>query len=203
MQRRDFLYLGLSGLGTSFAMAGSVPIQFIPAPSKEKWAILFGTWCGTARDAAIWISEGMGAIASVFDVRQEPDLAPFDHLVLGTAIRAGKGPQAFDGFVDRNMAKIQGKVRGLFAVCGNLEKPVGPAETKRYVDDYLAKICKAGAVPGRAFSGRITKVLMSEADYKLVVGLYRQLGMPHLKDYDLLRRADCLKFGEEVLNRKA
>jgi len=60
MERRTFINLGLTGLGTTLAMANSVPAQFIPKPSKEKWAVLFGTWYGTARDASVWISEGMG-----------------------------------------------------------------------------------------------------------------------------------------------
>jgi hypothetical protein len=87
MERRTFLQLGVAGLGTTLAMASSAPAQFIPKSSKEKWAILYGTWYGTARDASVWISEGMGGIASVFDIRQVPaDLSAYDHLIVGTAI---------------------------------------------------------------------------------------------------------------------
>ena len=50
-------------------------LDFYPMPSDKKVAVLFATWCGSSRDAAVWISEGMGGIAKVFDVRENPDLA--------------------------------------------------------------------------------------------------------------------------------
>ncbi len=202
MQRRRFLHLSLAGLGTACVMGHGAPAQLIPRPGKDKWAVVFGTWYGTARDAGVWISEGMGGIAAVFDARQKPDLAAFDHLVLGTAIQGGKGPREFSDLIQANAAAVQGKVRGLFAVCGNLEKPVGAEQKKTYIDDYLAALCKADAgVPGRVFNGRITKVLMSPEDYKIVEDLYQRLGLPPLKDYDLLRRPDCLEFGRSILER--
>lgn len=122
---------------------------------------------------------------------------------MGTAIHGGKGPRALDEYIQSNIAKIQGKVRGLFAVCGNLEKPVELQQTKDYIDGYLAGICKASPVPSRIFNGRITKALMSEEDYRTVEDLYKQLKMPPLKDYDHLRRPDCLKFGNEILTGKS
>ena len=83
MERRTFINIGLTGLGTTLLMANTAPAQFIPKPSKEKWAVLFGTWYGSARDASVWVSEGMGGVASVFDVRQVPaDLAGYDHLII-------------------------------------------------------------------------------------------------------------------------
>ena len=65
MNRRTFV------AGTATLAPMSAAAQFFPFPSTQKWAVIFGTWCGTARDAAMWISEGMGGIAAVFDaVRQ-------------------------------------------------------------------------------------------------------------------------------------
>jgi hypothetical protein len=34
-----------------------------------------------------------------------------------------------------------------------------------------------------------------------VEDLYQRLGLPPLKDYDLLRRPDCLEFGRSILER--
>lgn len=55
-------------------------LEYYPMPSDKKWAIIYGTWCGSSRDAAIWISEGMGGIANVFDVRENPNPLEFDSL---------------------------------------------------------------------------------------------------------------------------
>ncbi len=163
MQRRNFLNLGAAGVAGAFAAGFPLP-RFIPRPSREKWAVLFGTWSGTTRDAGIRISEGMGGSAAVFDVRQNPDLSPFDHLVVGTAIHGGRGPRELDDYIQRNLPRIEGKIRGLYAVCGSLEKPVGPQQVEDLLDRYLAAICKSRQVPKTAFNGRITKTLMSEED---------------------------------------
>ncbi|HPW17452.1 MAG TPA: flavodoxin domain-containing protein [Candidatus Aminicenantes bacterium] len=203
MRRRSFLNATAAGLASTLALGRPGAAQFIPKASERKWAVLFGTWYGTARDAAVWISEGMGGIAAVFDVRQDPDLSPFDHLVVGTAIQGGKGPKALEAYLGRNMDRIKGKVRGLYAVCGNLERPAGPQNVKDLIDDYLARLTGAGPVAKRVFGGRVTKALWSEEDFKTVRDLYAQLQMPPLKDYDNLRRPDCLAFGGEVLAKAA
>jgi menaquinone-dependent protoporphyrinogen IX oxidase len=199
MQRRTFLSLSLAGLGTRCMMAQPKPTQFIPNPSKERWAVLFGTWCGTARDAGIWISEGMGGIAEVIDIREVPkDLTTYDHLVIGTSIRAGKGRQEMENFIKSNAGKLRRKIRGLYACCGNMGKPPGPQQTKDYIDNYLAKLCRVDSVPSRVFGGRITKVITSPEDYRTVEGLYRSLKMT-LEDYDNLSRGECLELGKQIL----
>ena len=82
----------------------------------------------------------MGGIASVFDVRQSPDLSSFDHLIVGTAVHSNRGPKALDDYVGSNIDRLSGKIRGLFAVCGALGKQPGAARTKTIIDDYLAKL---------------------------------------------------------------
>jgi len=202
MQRRNFLNLGLAGLGTTVAMAGPMPFQFIPNPSKEKWAILFGTWYGTSRDASIWISEGMGGIAAVFDVRQVPtDLASYDHLVIGASIQSSRGRKELEAYLGANAAKIKDKIRGLFAVCGNRGQKPGPQQTTALIDNYLAKLCQVGSVPRHVFGGRITKSIMPPDVYNQIEKMYQSLNIP--LDMDNLSRTECLQFGKEILAGKA
>jgi menaquinone-dependent protoporphyrinogen IX oxidase len=202
MRRRTFLNIGLAGLGTTLA-ASPAAAQFIPKTSNEKWGILFGTWYGTTRDASVWISEGMGGIASVFDIRQVPaDLASYDHLIIGTAIQGGRGPKALDAYLTSNVDRLQGKIRGLFAVCGNLGKPPGPQQLKTYVEGYLGMLCGTTSVPMHIFGGRITQTLMPEAEYKGILDMYGKMGGPS-SDFDNLSRAECLKFGKEIHAAKA
>jgi len=202
MERRTFINLGITGLGTTLLMANAAPAQFIPKPSKEKWAVLFGTWYGSARDASVWVSEGMGGIASVFDVRQAPaDLASYDHLIIGTAIHGGRGPKDLDDYMAKNVGRLQSKIRGLFVVCGNLGKTPGAQQVKDYVDGYLGKTCKVSGVPGRAFGGRITQSLMPEAEFKSIQDMYAKIGGP-AGDWDNLNRMECLKLGKEIFAAK-
>jgi len=202
MERRTFINLGLTGLGTTLLMANAAPAQFIPKPSKEKWAVLFGTWYGTARDAGVWVSEGMGGIASVFDVRQVPaDLASYDHLIIGTAIHGGRGPKDLDDYFAKNVDRNSEQVRGLYVVCGNLGKTPGPQQVKDYVDGYLGKMCKVSGLPSRVFGGRITQSLMPEAEFKSIQDMYAKIGGP-AGDWDNLNRMECLKLGKEIFAAK-
>jgi hypothetical protein len=90
-------------------------------------------------------------------------------------------------------------VKGLFAVCGNGEKPVGPEQKAAYIDNHLAKLCEVENVPSRVFNGRITKSLMEPDIAKMMEESYPQIAGKKMADYDLLKRADCLAFGKEVL----
>lgn len=178
-------------------MSAAASLQFMPFASKEKWAVVFGTWCGTARDAGMWISEGMGAIAAVFDARQKPDLKAYDHLIIGTAIRGGRGPKEFEDLIQANIGEVKAKVRAYYAVCGNRGDRPWVATEKQYIDDYLAKLCQTAAPHKRIFPGRITKALLLESEIKMLEDFFRQQGLP-FEDYDHLARWDCLYFGREI-----
>ena len=133
MERNNFFKLGLAAGVSTMALASNAwTLDFYPMPSDKKCAVLFSTWCGSSRDAAVWISEGMGGIAKVFDVRENPDLTPFDHIVVGGSIRSGVTRKSSRTTSQKNKAILKGKVRGLFAVCGNGEKPVVPLEDILY-----------------------------------------------------------------------
>ena len=205
MERRTFLNIGAAGLG-SLAVAAPLRAQFIPQPSQsgERWAIVFATMYGTTRDAAVWVSEGMGAIADVYDVRKPPtDIAAYDNLVFGSAIIGFTILPEMKKYLEDNAARIRGKVRGLFAVCGNLRNMPGEQQTKQFVDDILAKAAGLTApVPRAAFGGRVTEVIWDPKVYKDNMDTYAKLGVA-TSDFDNLVRADCMKLGAEILAKKA
>jgi menaquinone-dependent protoporphyrinogen IX oxidase len=198
MERRTFV----AGMGAVYPMSAAASFQFVPFPSKEKWAVVFGTWCGSARDAGMWISEGMGGIAAVFDARQKPDLKAYDHLILGTAIHGGKGPKEFEDLIQANVNDVKAKVRAYYAVCGNQGDRPWVATQQQYIDNYLVKLCQAAAPQNRIFPGRITKALLPESEIKMLEGFFKQQGVP-FDDYDHLARWDCLQFGREILRSRS
>lgn len=168
-------------------------LEYYPRPSDKKWAVLYSTWCGSARDAGVWISEGMDGIANVFDVREEPDLSKYDHVIVGGAIRSGRVSQEMQGFLAKNQAILKPRLRGYFAVCGNMMQPVTPEVTARLIDKHLAAICGVTGIPSKVFLGRITFGLM-EPDVR------KQMEqMAGIREYDNLKRDECMAFGKEVL----
>jgi menaquinone-dependent protoporphyrinogen IX oxidase len=194
MKKRTFIKSGLLGAGAILLGNKASALEYYPRPSDKKWAVLYGTWCGSARDAGVWISEGMDGIANVFDVRENPDLSSYDNVIVGGAIRSGVISQELQDFLAKNMDMLKSKIRGYFAVCGNMMKPVTPETTTLLIDNHLAKICGVPGVPAKVFLGRITYGLM-EPDVR------KQMQSFKMPEYDNLKRSDCMEFGKEVLAR--
>jgi menaquinone-dependent protoporphyrinogen IX oxidase len=189
MKRRTFVQLGLAGV-TAALCRRAWALKMYPKASEKKWAVVYATWCGSSRDAGVWISEGLGGIADVFDVREKPDLKGYDHIVLGSSIRSFRIHPLMEQYITENKERLKDKVRGLWAVCNNMGQPPGPQQKTNYIDNMLAKQCGVTNVPGKVLPGRITKELL-EAD---ALGTMRSM-----QDNDNLKRGDCLAFGKEIL----
>ena len=58
------------------------------------------------------------------------------------------------------------------------------------IDKYLVNLCQASASANRAFSGRITKSLLSEADAKMI---------ERFSDYDHLSTWEGMEVGKQIL----
>jgi menaquinone-dependent protoporphyrinogen IX oxidase len=189
MERRTFCKLTVAGAVLALGPKAWA-LKLYPKPSTKKWAVLYATWCGSSRDAGVWISEGLGAIADVFDVREQPDLRDCDHIVLGSSIRSGRIHPLLEQYIAQKQGWLKDKVRGLWAVCNNMGQPPGPQQKADFLDNQLARLCGVANVPGKVFAGRVTKDLL-EPDALAI--------MRSFPDTDNLKRADCLAFGKEVL----
>jgi menaquinone-dependent protoporphyrinogen IX oxidase len=192
MKKRDFFKIGMLSTLAIFIPKKLGALEYYPNKSDKKWAVLYGTWCGTSRDAGLWISEGMDGIANVFDVRENPDLSKYDHLVIGGSIRSGQTSAQLQEYITRNKDLIKDKIRGLYAVCGNMMQPVTPKQKTDLIDNHLAKICGDINVPSKVFLGRITLGLLDPESRKMMEGM-------KMAEYDNLKRADCMAFGKEIL----
>lgn len=189
MDRKSFLKLGVTGIICSVAQKAWA-LKYYPNPSGKKWAVLYATWCGTSRDAAVWISEGMGGIADVFDVRENPDLTGFDNIIVGSSIRSFTIHPLMEKYLKDHKNVLKGKIRGYFAACNNMGKPPGPQEKTNYIDEKLAKLCEVANLPGKVFAGRVTKELIEPENRAM---------FSTMSDTDNLKRADCMAFGKEIL----
>lgn len=192
MKKRNFLKIGIVGTVALFIPEKLWGLTYYPNKSDKKWAIIYGTWCGSSRDAGLWISEGMDGIANVFDVRENPDLSRYDHIIIGGSIRSGQVPEQLQDYIKQNKNLIKEKVRGLYAVCGNMMKPVSAEQKTVLIDNHLAKLCGDINVPSKVFLGRITLGLLDKESRNMMI----QMKMP---EYDNLKRTDCMAFGKEII----
>ena len=191
MKKRQFLKAGVLGLGALALPKKVEALEFYPTVTNKDWAVLYGTWCGSSRDAGVWISEGMNGIANVFDVRENPNLSGYKYIIIGGAIRAGKVSDELAGYIEKHQSALHGKIRGLFAVCGNRMEPVKPEQVTELIDNHLAMLCGVSGVPSQVFLGRVTYGLMDEESRKLLQGF-------NMPEYDNLKRVDCMAFGKKV-----
>jgi menaquinone-dependent protoporphyrinogen IX oxidase len=191
MERRTVLSLGIAGIGALALTNKASALQYYPRPSDKKWVVLYGTWAGTSRDAGVWISEGLGGIADVFDVREKPDLKKYDNIIIGSSIRGGKIKPEIKQYIEANASWLKDKVKALYAVAGNGQKPITPDLVKKYVTDQLQALSGAKDVPAHVFPGRVTAALL---DPPIREALLSKGG-----EYDNLKRSESLAFGQEIL----
>jgi hypothetical protein len=195
MDKRTFLKTGLLSATGIMIATKSRALEYYPRVSDRKWAVIYSTWCGSTRDASLWISEGMDGIANVFDVREDPDPSRFDHIIVGGAIRSGKISPLMQEYLERHREMLSPRLRGYFAVCGNMMQPVTPERHEALIDNHIATLSGVKNLPSKVFLGRITIGLM-EPDVR-----ESMLQMPGIKEYDNLKRAECMAFGKEVFER--
>ncbi|MBN1159556.1 MAG: hypothetical protein JXA61_09260 [Bacteroidales bacterium] len=192
MKKITFIKTGVLGLSALALHRKASALYYYPNESDKKWAVLCGTWCGSSRDALVWIPEGMDGIANVFDVRKNPNLTGYDHIFVGTSIRGGQTTELFQEYMKYNQVRLMGKVRSLFVVCGNRIHPPGPEQKTALIDKYLAQLCGVSGVPLKLFLGRITYGLLDPDSLKMMQGM-------NMPEYDNLKREECMAFGKEIL----
>ncbi len=195
MKKRIFLKTGLLAAGALLVPRKIWGLEYYPTVKNAEWAILYGTWCGSSRDASVWISEGMNGIAHVFDVRENPDLSSYKHIIVGGSIRGGVTPKELQDYLIKHKEELKNKIRGYFAVCGNMRQPVTQELYKNFFDNHLVKLTGAEGLFSRVFLGRITLGLM-ESDVREQMKSY-----PNMEDYDNLKRSECMAFGQEIFKK--
>ena len=182
MVRRNFIKTGLAGMG---ALAVPGIVQAMPQSSNKKWAVLYGSSCGSTREYAGYINEGMGGIADVVDIATTtPKVSDYEYFVIG-GWRSGNKmePVKIPDFVKNNKAELKDKLKGFFVVLGN----GGVAELKPEMTSFLNSML----VTPSGVSNKPSKVLFGRSDpacNKLSI------------TYDNVKKADGLAFGKQIID---
>ncbi|MBN1760735.1 MAG: hypothetical protein JW863_20570 [Chitinispirillaceae bacterium] len=183
MHRREAIRTGLAGIGTLVLSKTAEAFRLADAAPQKQWAILYGSQCGSTKDAATWINEGLGEIADVIDVDTDPTVTDYEGIILGGWIQAGNLVRNVKDFINANKEVLQPRIHGLFTVCGNNGSPVGAKQVNDYLTTKIVALTGVTDKPAKLFNGRSDPAC-------------NNLGMA----YDLLEKEDCVNFGETILS---
>jgi menaquinone-dependent protoporphyrinogen oxidase len=88
--------------------------------ARRKVLVAYGTRAGSTASVAERVAEVLnrnGFAAQAVEVREVKDAAPYDAVVLGSSIRAGKLKPEVLKFLDKNKAVLEAKPFAAFVVC--------------------------------------------------------------------------------------
>jgi flavodoxin len=185
MLRRNFIKAGVAGLGV-LAIPGAVrALNLASSSAAKKWVVLYGSKCGSTKEYAGYINEGLGGIADVVDIAQTtPKVSDYEYFVIG-GWRNGQTiqPPAITSFITTNKAALKDKIRGLFVVLGN-----GGNAT---MSDALTTFLNQKLVEPSGVSNSPKKVLFGRSD-----SACNGLGMT----YDNVKKSDGVAFGKQIVD---
>jgi len=101
--------------------------------------IAYETWAGATHQAADIVDDALRADGSSVEVRrvgEVKDASPYDAIVLGTSVHAGRLPGAVPAFAKRNQKALGAKPVACFVVCLTMceDTPEHRATATAYLD---------------------------------------------------------------------
>jgi|GEM_PF-1686946 len=187
MDRRHLCKIGLAGIGT---LALSKPLSamehYAKASEQKTWCILYGSQCGSTRDYANYINDGLGGIADVVDIAvTTPQVSDYDHFIIGGWINGGDVfPESIPNFVTANKDALKDKIEGLFTVCGNRGDPIQAKQINDYLTTKLVADSGVTDKPAKLFPGR---------------NIHSCSEVTYIREYDLVSEDDGVAFGQSIL----
>lgn len=158
MERREFCKSGIAGIG-ALAFSGTIKAMeysLNAASEKKKWVVLYGSQCGSTREYANFINEGLGDIADVVDIAQTtPGINEYEHFIIGGWRNANSVmPAAIPEFINTNKVALKEKIRGVFVVLGNGGDATLSGQLTKFLNDKMVTPLGVSNLPAKVLFGR-------------------------------------------------
>jgi hypothetical protein len=157
MDRRNFCKTGLAGAGV-LALAGNLQAieRSVFASDKKQWALLYGSQCGSTKEYAGYINEGLGGIADLVDIATTvPSVNDYEYFIIG-GWRNGNDvmPAGIPNYIKGNNAALKSKIKGLFVVLGNNGNATLSTTLTQFLNDKMVTPAGVTNVPSKVLFGR-------------------------------------------------
>ncbi len=169
-----------------------------------KCLVVYTSKYGSTQEVAQAVAAGLGAeIANVVD---DPDVRPYDLVVLGSPIYGGDYLEPIKDFLRaRQPSLAERKIAAFITAAANWERDPGLTGeddellfTQQEYADGLAALAGGQPIGCRGFGGRLDPDLLDEADRGMLQWFYRFLMHEPLKGFDLIDLPAAHRWGEDL-----
>lgn len=158
-----------------------------------KCLVVYGSKYGSTKEVAQAIADGLGAEA--VNVEEDPDVRPYDLVVIGSPIYGGDYLEAVRDFLETNRPYLaKRKVATFITAAAGWERSPGLTGEEDELlftqDEYAEGLAHlaggAETLDTKGFGGRLTPELLNDADRNMLEWFYRFLMHEPLKGFDLI-----------------
>lgn len=169
-----------------------------------KCLVVYDSKYGATKELAQAIAEGLQA--DIANVETDPDVRPYDLVVIGSPIYGGDYLDSVRSFLRANRPFLaKRKVAAFVSAAAEWERSLGLTGeedelvfTQQEYAEGLAKLAGGQVVGARGFGGRLVPEHLDARDRSMLEWFYRFLMREPLKGFDTLDLEGARRWGEEL-----
>ncbi len=169
-----------------------------------KCLVVYGTRYGSTQEVAQAIADGLGA--DIANADSDPDVQPYDVVVVGSPIYGGDYLSSVKDFLHNNHALLaHRKIAAFITAAANWARDPGLTGeedellfTQQEYADGLAHLAGGEILSCRGFGGRLDTGKLNAADRGMLDWFYRFLMHKPLEGFDLIDLPAAYRWGEEL-----
>lgn len=169
-----------------------------------KCLVVYASKYGSTKEVARAVADGLGA--DIVSAASDPDVRPYELVVIGSPIYGGDYLSAVKDFLRANRPYLaKRKIATFITAAAQWERPTGLTGeedellfTQQEYADGLARLAGGETVSCRGFGGRLIPEQLDDADRGMLEWFYRFLMREPFKGFDLIDLPEAFRWGEEL-----
>ncbi len=169
-----------------------------------KCLVVYASKYGSTKEVAQAIADGLGA--DIASAANDPDVRPYDLVVIGSPIYGGDYLEPVKDFLRANKPYLaKRKIAAFITAAAHWQRSPGLTGeedellfTQQEYADGLARLSGSDCVDCRGFGGRLIPQDLDDADRGMLEWFYHFLMHEPLQGFDLLDLPSAYRWGEEL-----
>lgn len=169
-----------------------------------KCLVVYGSKYGSTQEVAQAIADGLGA--DIANAASDPNVQPYDVVVIGSPIYGGDYLDSVKDFLHNNHVYLaKRKIATFITAAANWARDPGLTGeedellfTQQEYAEGLAHLAGGETLDSRGFGGRLVPDLLDEKDQNMLDWFYRFLMHKPLEGFDLIDLPAAYRWGEQI-----